>query len=76
VFPICPGRAVVSDRRLCGGYGRIMDLTETERVLLNNALNEVLNGPSAISAPGFQSRMGGTRAEVEALLERIHSEIA
>lgn len=38
---------------------------------INNALNEVLNGPEAIEEWEFETRMGGTRDEVRSLLRRV-----
>lgn len=42
-----------------------------ELVVLNNALNEILNGPAAIEAWEFQTRTGVERSHAEALLSRI-----
>jgi hypothetical protein len=50
-----------------------MELIADELVLVKNALNEVLNGPDAIEAWEFQTRLGGTREEAEALLLRIQA---
>lgn len=46
-------------------------LTTGELVLINNALNEVLNGPAAIGTQEFQTRTGATVSEAEALLSRL-----
>ena len=40
--------------------------------LLNNALNEILNGVDIPSA-AFQTRLGGTREEVNHLLVSVHA---
>lgn len=42
-----------------------------ELVLINNALNEILNGPSAISRWEFQLRTGVEVEDAERLLTRI-----
>jgi hypothetical protein len=45
-------------------------LTPAELVLLNNALNEVCNGVH-IDDEDFATRLGGTRDEVRAILDRV-----
>lgn len=52
-----------------------MDFTRDELVWLNNALNEVLNGPQVIEDWEFHSRMGGTRDEVRALLRKVNDRV-
>jgi hypothetical protein len=47
-----------------------VSFTEAELVLLNNALNEVLNG---VDVPEFDIRLGGSRQEARELLHRIGS---
>lgn len=45
-----------------------VELSSEELRILNNALNEVLNG---IAVPEFNTRMGASRAEVAALLRLL-----
>jgi hypothetical protein len=52
-----------------------MELSRDELVWINNALNEVLNGPDAIDEAEFQTRMGGGRDEVNALLSRLNGAV-
>ena len=53
--------------------GRVtLVLSINEVRLLNNALNEVLNG-TAIPTDSFGSRLGGTRDEVDSLLMAVHA---
>jgi hypothetical protein len=47
-----------------------VSFTEAELVLLNNALNEVLNG---LDVPEFDTRLGASRQEAEELLKQIGS---
>jgi hypothetical protein len=47
-------------------------LSIAEVRLLNNALNEVVNGV-AIPATAFEARLGGTRDEVNHLLMSVHA---
>jgi hypothetical protein len=47
-----------------------LPVTDQELRILNNALNEVCHG---IDVPEFATRMGATRDEVRALLDRIHA---
>lgn len=46
-----------------------VSFTEAELVLLNNALNEVLNG---LDIPEFSTRLGNSRQEAEELLHQIN----
>jgi hypothetical protein len=48
-------------------------LNEAELSLLNNALNEILNG---IDIEEFETRLGASRRESRALLEEIGSILA
>lgn len=48
-----------------------MDLSLEELVLINNALNEILNGPSAIRRGDFQLRTGVEVEDAERLLARV-----
>jgi hypothetical protein len=43
-------------------------LSIDELMIINNALNEILNG---VEIPGFHSRIGATREEVALLLQQI-----
>jgi hypothetical protein len=47
-----------------------VSFTEAELILLNNALNEVLNG---LEGPEFDTRLGVSRQEAEELLNQIGS---
>jgi hypothetical protein len=47
-----------------------VSFTEAELVLLNNALNEVLN---SLDVPKFDTRLGASRQEAEELLHQISS---
>jgi hypothetical protein len=51
----------------------LIDLDRDELTLLNNALNEILNGPQAIESSEFSTRVGSSRREAEALLAAIDS---
>jgi len=42
-----------------------------ELVLMNNALNEVLNGPDAIDESEFELRTGATPEEARDLLDKL-----
>lgn len=55
--------------------GTPMQFSHAELVLINNALNEILHGPDAISAGEFQTRTGASVAEAKALLSRIGSAV-
>jgi len=50
----------------------VLDLSEMELVLINNALNEVCNGVH-IDDFEFSTRLGGSREEVRGLLGRVSS---
>ena len=52
-----------------------MDLSIDDLVLFNNALNEILNGPSAIDDCEFQTRTGVEREAALELLRRVQREI-
>jgi hypothetical protein len=45
-------------------------LSRQDLVLINNALNEILNGPHAIGDLEFETRTGVDRAYAEKLLKR------
>lgn len=49
-----------------------VQLTKKELITLANALNEVLNGPEAIEAWEFFTRMGTDPAEAEQLLAKLN----
>jgi hypothetical protein len=46
-------------------------LTVRDLILINNALNEVINGPSAIDESEFPLRIGATIVETKELLSRV-----
>ena len=48
-----------------------VQLTKKELMTLTNALNEVINGPEAIEAWEFSTRMGVEPSEAEQLLVKI-----
>lgn len=50
-------------------------LTADDLLAINNALNEVCHGSSALSDWEFQTRMGVNRAEAKAMLDLIGSEL-
>lgn len=52
-----------------------MDFTRDELLWVNNALNEVLNGPGAIEEWEFHTRMGGERDQVQALLHKVSEQL-
>ena len=52
-----------------------MDFTRDELLWVNNALNEVLNGPEAIEEWEFHTRMGGERDQVRALLHKVSEQL-
>jgi hypothetical protein len=52
-----------------------LSLSIQDLVLINNALNEIINGPAAISLAEFQTRTGVSLNEAEALLSRISAEM-
>ena len=47
-----------------------LEVTRAELILLNNALNEVCHGID-IDEEEFPTRLGGSRKEAQALLQRI-----
>lgn len=47
------------------------EFSKEELGTLNNALNEILNGPNAIDGDEFHTRMGTERGEAVLLLEKI-----
>lgn len=55
--------------------GESVTLSLKDLVLINNALNEIINGPSAIEPWEFQTRTGVTIEEAKTLLSRIGSAI-
>jgi len=46
----------------------VLSFSYDELVTINNALNEVCNG---VVIPGFESRLGATRRDVERLLASV-----
>ncbi|HXU94458.1 MAG TPA: hypothetical protein VFP33_12455 [Gallionella sp.] len=50
-------------------------LSEEELVLINNALNEILNGPDSIAEWEFQTRTGVSTEAAKALLDRVVHEL-
>lgn len=46
-------------------------LTEAELILVNNALNEILNGPCAIEEWEFETRTGASRSTLLELLGKV-----
>ena len=53
------------------GEAVVIRLRRDEVITLNNALNEILNGPDAIDEWEFHTRVGATQAEATALLDAI-----
>jgi hypothetical protein len=51
----------------------VIRLDRDEIGALNNALNEILNGPTAITEWEFHARIGVTRDAAESLLDAIHA---
>jgi hypothetical protein len=49
----------------------LLRLCVDDLLLINNALNEIINGPAAIAQHEFQTRTGATIAEAALLLSRI-----
>ena len=47
-------------------------LGRDEVITLNNALNEILNGPEAIEDWEFQTRVGVSRDDAKDLLSALH----
>ena len=56
-------------------YGSDMDFSRDELLWVNNALNEVLNGPEAIEEWEFRTRMGGDKHKVKALFRRVNDQV-
>lgn len=50
----------------------VIELSDRELILINNALNEVCNG---IDVPEFETRLGGTTEEASRLLREIGKEL-
>ena len=48
-----------------------LTLTQEDIVLLQNALNEILNGPDAIEVSEFEARTGSSVAYARELLARL-----
>ena len=48
-----------------------LELSDDEAVLINNALNEICNGPNAIEEWEFHARTGSTVQEAKSLLDKI-----
>lgn len=48
-----------------------LEASVDEAILLNNALNEICNGPNAIEEWEFHARTGSTLEEAKALLDSI-----
>lgn len=54
--------------------GRVsLTLESSELVLLNNALNEILNGPQALAPAQFPTRLGVKAADVRKLMTQIQA---
>ena len=49
----------------------IVELTKDELVIVSNAINEICHGPEAIEDWEFGTRVGASRTEAKALLERL-----
>jgi hypothetical protein len=54
------------------GGGAVVCVSRDEVNTLNNALNEILNGPDAIDEREFTTRVGVTQSEAEALRRALH----
>lgn len=50
-----------------------VELDETEMILLNNSLNEILNGVNAIDQEEFNARLGVSHSEAESLLSDLQA---
>jgi hypothetical protein len=50
----------------------VIELSDRELILINNALNEVCNG---IDVPEFETRLGGTTEEASQLHREIGKEL-
>ena len=59
-----------------GDYGAGVNLSRDELLWINNALNEVLGGATAIPEWEFHTLIGGTRDEVRALLHKVNDEVS
>ena len=46
-----------------------------ELQIINNALNEILNGPEAIDIEEFFTRIGATTEDAEKLLRKVNSKV-
>lgn len=53
-----------------------VQLTHKELITLANALNEVINGPDAIDAWEFSTRMGVEPSDAEKLLVKLNELLA
>ena len=53
------------------GDSNIIKFTKNELSVLNNALNEILNGPDAIEEWEFDTRIGATRQEASQLFDMV-----
>lgn len=51
--------------------GYRIEVSRHELALIQQAMNEVTNGPEAIEDWEFGTRMGGSRDEVKALMEAV-----
>lgn len=54
---------------------KTVTLSEEELVLINNALNEILNGPDSIAESEFQTRAGVSIEAAKSLLDRVGREL-
>jgi hypothetical protein len=52
------------------GEATAVELT-TDELRISNAINEICNGPDAIEDDGFDTRIGASRQEAEALLDGL-----
>ncbi len=50
-----------------------VSFNDNELLILNNALNEILNGPDSIGSEEFHARIGANIMDTEALLSKIES---
>ena len=50
----------------------VVELTKNELVIVSNAINEICHGPEAIEDWEFSTRVGASRAEAKALLQRLN----
>lgn len=58
------------------GESLTLNFSRQEMVILNNALNEILNGPDAIPESEFHTRVGVQRSEAVELFREIHEALA